>query len=140
LGTSLFELQTKVENILKDVEKKSKQVLDKYKDNLPAIPPDYNKAKDPRISYASYYKITEAIDEMISVEIRITLVINQLEGIVSGRFPRELSNEPKLVKNFVDKMRGEIKILQSYRDQLEGVMWTLKDKIKVLQGLLVWGS
>ena len=94
MGTSLFELQAKVENILKDVEKKSKQVLDKYKDNLPAIPPDYNKAKDPRISYASYYKITEAIDEMISVEIRITLVLISWRGLSRGDFRENYPMSP----------------------------------------------
>lgn len=135
---SLFELRASLEEVMNDVERRAKYVLDKYKDNLPKVPKNFKEAKSYGNVYNAYVECLNAMDELTEVRVRIGLVINQVQDILNEGYPRELSFDQRLVRQFYDWIKGKQDILKSYEDILNGVMWGIKDKIKLLQGINYW--
>lgn len=135
---TIFDLRATLEGVIEDVEKRSKEVLDKYKDNLPKVPMNYKEARNYANTYNASVRCLEAMDELTEVRVRLGLVVSQVQGILNDGYPRELSNEQKLVRQFYDWIRGKQDILRGYEDLLEGVMWGIRDKIKLLQSVNFW--
>lgn len=132
---SLYEIKGTILKVINDVEKKAKELLNKYSDVDDELP-EFDDFEDMKKAYEAYTKLTSKMDEIISVWTRVGLVTNQIDDILLDRLSRDLSNNYQEVMRFAGWLKEKNKILKDYREMINIVRGMIKDKIKIMQIIL----
>ena len=122
--SGILEVEVEINNIIKDLRSRIKNVYDKYTDDNNQIPklPDYDViSKDRKLWYNLCKTLTECIDELLDIKVRITVVRNSINEIGNMSAPSRAEYA------FMVNLRNNIK---RYDEELTENKFDIMDLIK----------
>ena len=134
--SSILEMEVTVNNIVKDLRNRIQIVFDKYTTDSKKIPklPDFDDlVKSNRLHYETSRRLTECIDELMDVKLRVNLVrkkLGELQNIQSTS-----RSEYSFMCNFKNNLANYDEELAGYRFELADLIKNCNNKLRILESV-----
>lgn len=132
---NIYTIQIQIKAVVDDVEKRSKEALNKYAGNIPNLPSREDSKNIDKL-YKAYDEFMQIQDSIICVICRLDLVTIQMEDIKETKLTRDLSNDIRELTKFKNWVELVLSKFKTYRYDLFELKRSTSDKVKLLQGLL----
>lgn len=133
---SILEMEVQVNNIIKDLRQRVSKIFDKYTEENGKIPklPDYDELrKSSKMQYEISRRLTDCIDELMDVKIRVNLVRRSLEDIQSIQSTSR--SDYTFLNNFKNNLRKYDEELSGYRFEIADLIKNANNKLRVLEAI-----
>lgn len=134
-SNSILEVEVQVNNIIKDIRQRVQAVFDKYtngKKELPGLPDFDALMKSNRLHYETSKRLTECIDELNDIKLRVNLVrrsLDDLQGIQATR------SDYNFLVNFRKNLEKYDEELSGYRFDISDLIKNANNKLRVLESV-----
>ena len=133
---SILEMDAKVSTVMKDLRKRLNNLYDKYltdESKLPKLPKYEDMIKDTRLRYNTSKTLTELLDELIQMKLRISLVSRSISSMKNIQITSV--SDYTLVANFKNNLKSYDEELTEARYELSDLMKNVNNKIRILDSV-----
>jgi hypothetical protein len=134
--SSILEAEVQVNNIVKDIRSRVDAVYDRYTTDGKSVPklPDFDTLrKNNRLHYDTSKKLTEFIDELIEVKLRVNVVRRHLEDM--QKIQSTSRSDYTFMCNFKDNLKKYDEELSGYRFEIADLIKNANNKLRVLESV-----
>ena len=130
--STILEIQMEVTNLMNDLETRIHKVYDKYtvSGDIPKLPP-FDKLKDDRIRYECSRVLTNCIDELNELTLRVSLLNRNF--VKYQHFSPSSKTEYIVVSKFKETLNSYVEILERYRFDIGSLTRNANNKLKQLE-------
>lgn len=134
--STILEMEVQVNNIIKDIRSRVNSIFDKYtndKNQIPRLPDFEDMRKSPKLHYETSRRLTDCIDELMDVKIRVNLVrrsIEDIQGIQSTS-----RSDYTFLSNFKNNLKRYDEELLGYRFEIADLVKNANNKLRVLESV-----
>lgn len=131
---ALIEMQSEIQKLMNDLETRINKVYDKYTENkkIPKLP-EYSKLKDHKVRYACSLKLTESIDELNDLKLRVGTLYRYLSR--SQNYQPTSKTNYNVVQSFKLSVKSNLDTLDQYRFELADLIKNANNKLRVLDSV-----
>ena len=131
---ALIEMQSEIQKLMNDLEARINNVYDKYTENkkIPKLP-EYSKLKDHKVRYVCSLKLTESIDELNDLKLRVGTLYRYLSK--SQNYQPTSKTNYGVVQSFKLSIKSNLDILDQYRFELADLIKNANNKIRILDSV-----
>lgn len=131
---ALLEMQSEVQKLMNDLESRINTVYDKYTEDkkIPKLP-EYSKLKDYKIRYQCSQKLTESIDELNNLKLRVGTLYRYLSK--NQNYQPTSKTNYNVVQSFKLSIKSNLDILDQYRFELADLIKNANNKIRILDSV-----
>ena len=133
---SILEMDAKVSNIMKDIRSRLNSLYDKYLTDdrkLPKLPSYDSMIKDTRVRYNASKTLTELIDELIQMKLRVSLVSKQISSMRNIQITSK--GNYTLISNFKNNLKSYDEELSEARYELSDLIKNANNKVRILDSV-----
>lgn len=132
-GNSILEAEVTVNNIMKDLRERINKVFDKFiKDKeIPKLPPFDTLIKDDKVRYETSSNLTELIDELMILKLRVNVVRRNLEELQN--IQSQTRSDYSFLCNFKNNLKKYDEELSRYKFDLGDLIRNANNKLRVLE-------
>lgn len=137
---SILETEQKVSEIIKDVRARIETLYGKYMDDnrqIPSLPPFDQLMKSDRVRYELSKRLTDCIDELNSLKLRISVVRRSLDDFRKLQATR---SDYSLVTNFKKNIERWDEELSGYRFDISDLIKNANNKLRVLESVAFYNE
>jgi hypothetical protein len=137
---SILLTEKKVSDIMKDIRFRIESLFDKYTDDdkkIPSLPPYEELMKSDRKRYELSKSLTDCIDELNSMKLRISIVRRSLDDFRKIQATR---SDYSLVTNFKKNLESWDEELSGYRFDLSDLIKNANNKLRVLESVAFYNE
>lgn len=129
---TILEIQMEVSNLMNDLESRIHKVYDKYtvSSDIPKLPP-YEKLKDERVRYECSRVLTDCVDELNEMSLRVTLLRRNFERYQN--FSPASKTEYIVVSKFKESLKSYVENLTQYSIDLSRLISNANSKLRKLE-------
>lgn len=138
VDSSILEIEATVSDLMSDLRSRVTKLYDSYMDDsstsiLKKVPTYEELIKNPGLCYSVSDGLTKSIDEMLEVQMRITLMSSELAGIQST--PITSKSEYSFVSNFKSTIARYENELKEFKYDVVGMIQNTKSKLKRVESV-----
>lgn len=133
---SILEMDKEINKIIVDVRERVQRVYDKYTDDNREIPklPDYDlMLKDNRLRYNTSKILTESLDELIRLKLRVSIVERNIASM------RNIQITSKSDFTLISTLKGNLKKyeneMQEYKFEISDLIKNANNKLRVMESV-----
>ena len=134
--SSILEMEVQVNNIIKDLRERINAVFDKYTDAKHEIPklPDFDVLlKSNKLHYDTSKRLTECIDELIELKLRVNIVRRSLDDLQN--IQASSRSDYTFLCNFKNNLKKYDDELSGYKFELADLIKNANNKLRVLESV-----
>ena len=134
--SSILEVEVQVNNIIKDLRQRINTVFDKYTDDKKQIPvlPEFDLLiKNNRLHYETSKRLTECIDELMDLKLRVNIVRRSLDDLQNTQASSR--SDYSFLCNFKANLKKYDEELSGYKFELTDLIKNANNKLRVLESV-----
>lgn len=135
--SSLIMMEEQVFNIMKDLRERVADLFDRYlvsgKKVVPKLPSYELLIKQYSLHYATSVELTERVDEILELKMRVSMVRKELSDISNIKVTERASYG--FISGFKKTMEKYIEELDGYKFDLVDILRNTNAKLKILESL-----
>lgn len=140
-GNTVLEMEVQVNGIIKDIRGRINRVFDEYTDDnkqLPKLPDFDTLRKTPRLLYETACHLTDCIDSLLEVKIRVNLVRRSLSEMLSIQATSR--SDYTFINNFKNNLKAYDDELSEYWFLLTDLVKNANNKLRILESTFFYGE
>lgn len=137
---SILVTEKQVSDIMKDIRSRIETLFNKYTDDnhkIPALPKFEDLMKSDKLRYELSKSLTDCIDELNSIKLRISIVRRSLDDFRKLQATR---SDYSLVANFKKNLEAWDEELSGYRFDIGDLIKNANNKLRVLESVAFYNE
>lgn len=130
---TILEMDIQVTKVMKDLRSRVDKVYNRYMNESKKIPelPDFDSLlKSNRLRFNTSKKLTEMLDELIELKLRVSIVYRNLSSMEKVQITSK--SEYTLIRNFQSNIKKYLEELNEYKFEISDLMKNANNKIRIL--------
>lgn len=131
-SNSILEVNIELSNIMKDLRDRINHVYDKYtnQSSIIKLPKDINDLKSSKLRYDLAKSLTDSIDELNEMKLRVGLVLRSLDEYKN--FQPTSKADYNAAVSLREGIKSYIEELQQYKFELADIIKNANNKLRVI--------
>lgn len=138
---SILEMDMQITKIMQDLRIRIQQVYDKYTDEnkkIPQLPSFDTLVKSNKLRYNTSKVLTESLDELISLKLRVSVVARNLEGMSTVQITSK--SEYSVIATLKGNIKKYLEELSEYRFEISDLIKNANNKLRVLESVAFYNE